>query len=155
MTEGTAGRPGGATGAHEDSDFPLAGISALIVEDEPLIGMSLEAALSDAGAKVCWVPTDDAAYRKLSAAGLFNLLIADINLGQGTTGFDVARYARRLDPLLPVIHLSGESPNSVESFGVSGAVFLAKPVVERELMRTAAELIKGTRTLLCSAEPAR
>lgn len=150
-----AGGRAGSTNSDEGFDTWLAGISALLVEDEPLIGRGIEAALTAAGAKVNWVRTDAAAYRELSNRGSFNLLIADINLGPGTTGFDVARYARRIEPQLPVIHLSGETPISVTSFAVPGAVLLVKPFAERELLRTAVELVKPAQPILCQPQITR
>jgi DNA-binding response OmpR family regulator len=114
---------------------PLAGVRVLLVEDEPLIGMSIEDALARAGAAVHLARTDRDAYAALeeTAAGT-DLLITDINLREGTTGYDVARFARRLNPALGVLYLSGGSPESAMSFGVDGAEFIAKPVTESSLI---------------------
>lgn len=113
----------------------LAGARVLLVEDEPLIGMSLAEALGDAGAEVTLADTDRAAYAALDeSAYTLALLIADINLREGTTGYDVSRFARRLNPGLPVIYLSGGSPESVMTFGVPSAEFVSKPIVEEQLL---------------------
>lgn len=119
----------------------------LLVEDEPLIGLSVQAALEEAGAEVAFVQSDRAAYDALRAeSAKFDVLIADINLREGTTGFDVARYARRLNPSLQVVFLSGGSEDSVASFGVDGAAFVGKPVAESELLSKIARLVPATRT---------
>jgi CheY-like chemotaxis protein len=115
----------------------LTGFQILLVEDEPLIGMMIEGRLTELGARVTWVQTDRQAYAALEAEPwAINLLITDINLRVGTTGFDVARFARRLNAQLPVIYLSGEipEPNGAPDWSVEQAQFLTKPIVERRLI---------------------
>jgi DNA-binding response OmpR family regulator len=123
---------------------PLAGVRVLLVEDEPLIGMSIEDALARAGAAVHLARTDRDAYAALeeTAAGT-DLLITDINLREGTTGYDVARFARRLNPAVSVLYLSGGSADSAISFGVDGAEFIAKPVTEAALIASVERIAKS------------
>jgi DNA-binding response OmpR family regulator len=112
----------------------LTGVHILLVEDEPLIGMITNAALSEAGAQVQWVQTDREAYECIAAQGAtLDLLITDINLREGTTGFDISRYARRLLPHLPIIYMSGEV-SEVQTFAVEGATFISKPIPETALL---------------------
>lgn len=119
----------------------LDGLCVLIAEDEPLIGMSVEESIVNAGGLVLRVETDRDGYAALEAGSArFDALILDVNLGEGTTGFDVARFARRIDPALAVIYLSGGPEEWVEWFGVEGAAFLSKPVVEAKLIETIARL---------------
>lgn len=107
----------------------------LIVEDDRLIGMNLKDSLETAGAEVVWVRTDQAAYAALRAAGRrFDTLLLDIDLGQGTTGFDIARFARTRYPNVGVVFSSGSPPDWVKSFGVEGAVFVPKPCSEQALL---------------------
>ena len=119
----------------------LDGLHVLIVEDEPLIGMSVEEAIRDAGGVPTHVENDRDAYAELEArVASLGALVVDVNLGEGTTGFDVARFARRLNPALPVLYLSGGPEQWAAWFGVDGAAFLSKPVADAELIRTIAEL---------------
>ncbi|WP_332768864.1 response regulator [Phenylobacterium sp.] len=68
-----------------------------------------------------------AAYEALDhEAPTLGALIVDSD-GGGITGFEVARYARRLNPAVPVIFLSNAHHDSVEKFGVPGAAHVAKP----------------------------
>ncbi|WP_421934344.1 hypothetical protein [Phenylobacterium sp.] len=60
-------------------------------------------------------------------ASTLDALIVDIDVGGGTMGFGVARYARRLNGAISVIFLSSAHHDSVEKFGVSGAAHVAKP----------------------------
>jgi DNA-binding response OmpR family regulator len=107
----------------------------LIVEDEPLIGLSLKDCLERASHDVVWVQSDRAAYTALKGNGRpFDLLILDIDLGVGTTGFDIARVARTIYPDAGVIFSSGSPPDWLQSLGVERAVFLPKPCTEAGLL---------------------
>ncbi len=90
---------------------------------------------------------DRAAYAALRReASAFSVLFVDINLGLGTTGFDVARYARTLAPKVPVVFISGmEDERSVSRFGVAGAIFLKKPFGAAELSEALALAIRPAR----------
>ena len=75
-----------------------------------------------------WVRSDEEAYRALSAAEYLTGLVVDVHLGSGTTGFDVARFARQAKPSLPVMYVSGQvSPASFRAFGVVDSAYLEKP----------------------------
>jgi DNA-binding response OmpR family regulator len=122
-------------------------VRLLLVEDEPLIAMLAEAALVEHGAAVTWAHTDQEAYRFLDQDfGGFHALITDINLGEGTTGFDIARYARRLAPKLPIIYMSGEEQGVYAGSCVEDGIFLCKPVSELVLLEAV------DRALRCDAD---
>ncbi|HEV2568845.1 response regulator [Sphingomonas sp.] len=107
----------------------------LIVEDEPLIGLGLKDSLECAGHDVVWVQSDRAAYAALRGLGRpFEILILDIDLGVGTTGFDIARTARTANPQVGVIFSSGSPPDWLKHFGVDKAIFLPKPCTEFGLL---------------------
>src|ERR1700753_696257 len=82
----------------------------LLVEDETFIAEMIQDALEDRGLHVRSAHTDRSAYDILEGeARAFSLLIADINLGPGGSGFDVARRARELHPELKVVYISGHA----------------------------------------------
>jgi DNA-binding response OmpR family regulator len=113
----------------------------LIVEDEPLIGLSLKDCLERAGHDVVWVQSDRAAYTALRGHGrAFDILILDIDLGVGTTGFDIARTARTIFPNVGVIFSSGSPPDWLRSFGVDKAMFVPKPCTETGLLTAVSAL---------------
>jgi DNA-binding response OmpR family regulator len=59
----------------------------------------------------------------------------DVNLGRGTTGFDVARFARQVIPDLSVIYITGEaSAGSFMAFGVPESDYIQKPFAPGELV---------------------
>ena len=116
--------------------------SVLIVEDEPDICELMSDVLDTAGFQACCVASDRDAYALLSEPRSFAAVIVDINLGVGVTGFDVARFARKQDPRVPVLFVSGQaSEKSFRAFGVSGAVFLPKPFAPADLLQRFGDLI--------------
>jgi DNA-binding response OmpR family regulator len=121
------------------------GKRVLIVEDQPLVGLALKESLQDAGANVVWVRSDRAAYTALQGNGLpFDVLILDVDLGHGTTGFDIARFARQRDPDVGVIFSSGSPPDWINTFGVPGAMFVPKPC-SADAMSSAVTLVAKDR----------
>lgn len=120
----------------------LSGTRILIVEDELLIGLMLQEAFEENGADVLWSQTDRGAYDILDSEGSrIDLLITDINLREGTTGFDVARHARSLNDRIAVLYLSGEVASAALRFVVDGAQFLSKPITQCKLIAAAASLL--------------
>lgn len=111
----------------------------LIVEDQPLVAMHLRQALADAGAQVVWVQSDRAAYIALEGRGRhFDVLVLDVDLGEGTSGFDIARFARQRDPEVGVIFSSGSPPDWLNRFGVTDALFVPKPCTAEAMIAAVA-----------------
>ena len=107
----------------------------LIIEDDPAVSEVLVDILQEEGYAPACVLSDELAYGLLDAEwASFAALIADINLGVDTTGYDVARYARGLNPRLPIFYLTGASPESVDRFGVADGVLIAKPFTREALI---------------------
>ena len=108
--------------------------SVLVVEDEAEVRLVIEMALEDAGLSFASAPTDTSAYDLLEREGRgFSVLVTDINLGSATTGFDVARRARQLNPGIKVIYITGHGAAPMGRFGVEGAELLPKPFSPFEL----------------------
>jgi len=115
----------------------------LLVEDEADVRELIEEAFEDEGLSVRSADSDEAAYELLEAeARRFDLLIADINLGVGTTGFDVARRARQLNPKIAVIYITGHAAH-LGKFGVEGGQMYPKPFNPSELAAQAKAVIGG------------
>jgi DNA-binding response OmpR family regulator len=114
----------------------------LLVEDEVFIAEMIEEALADRGYQVSSAHTDRSAYAILEDEALaFTVLIADINLGPGTTGFDVARRARELHPELKVIYITGHAAH-LQKMGVADAIMFPKPFYPDELADQVAALLQ-------------
>ena len=111
----------------------------LLVEDEADIRELIEDAFSEAGVSVQSAESDRAAYDVLEReARSFSVLVTDINLGVGTTGFDVARRARQLNPKIEVVYITGDAAH-IDKFGVPGAEMFPKPFSPVELAERIAE----------------
>jgi DNA-binding NtrC family response regulator len=107
----------------------------LVVEDEAQICELVSDILSDEGFAAVGVQSDRAAYEAIEHQSGFVCMIVDVNLGAGTTGYDVARFARRLEPGLAVIYVSGQSSKaSFEAHGVPGSLFLEKPFAAGDVL---------------------
>jgi len=119
---------------------PDTGRRVLLVEDDPAICGVISDLLNEIGLQTICVHTDRQAYDMLPTLPAFSAVLVDVNLGPGTTGFDVARFARRLNASLPVVYLSGSPEEWATWFGVDNAAFHAKPVTDAELIDTVARL---------------
>lgn len=99
----------------------------LLVEDDAEIRELIEEVLAERGLPVRAAADGRAAQRVLEReAAHIGVLIADVHLGASATGFDVAQRARRLNPRIEVVYITGR-PLDVDRFGVNGGVLLPKP----------------------------
>jgi DNA-binding response OmpR family regulator len=115
--------------------------AVLLVEDEVDLAELIAEALEDVGLEPTTVLSDKAAYAALEArARDFAALVADINLGVGTTGFDVARRARQLNDRLKVVYITGQAAQ-LNRFGVEDGVMFPKPFSAHELAQQVRLLI--------------
>jgi DNA-binding response OmpR family regulator len=116
----------------------------LIVDDEDQVCELLSEIVSDEGFEAHCVQTDRAAYAALRGdlRQACACMIVDVNLGPGTTGYDVARFARNIQPQLPVIYLSGQtSEASYRANRVPGSLFVPKPFSADELLEQVRKLV--------------
>jgi CheY-like chemotaxis protein len=102
--------------------------SVLVVEDDPNVRLVLDELLQDHGLDVWSVGDDLSAFQVLGQeAKRIAVLLTDINLGAGSTGFDVARRARSLNADIEVIFITGY-PVSPEKYLAEGGVLMTKPL---------------------------
>lgn len=94
--QGAAGTDGGAT--------------ILVVEDEVLIRMVLTHHLRSCGYRVLEASDATEAMQVLRSDHAIDLLLTDVGLPGGITGFEIARRARRRRPELAIIIASGTDP---------------------------------------------
>ncbi|QNM81921.1 response regulator [Sphingomonas sabuli] len=81
----------------------IAGLRILILEDEPIIGLALEAMLSDEGAKVVYAERLGEAEAVLDG-GQIDAAILDVNI-HGATSYGVAARLEQL--AIPYIFVTG------------------------------------------------
>ena len=115
--------------------------AVLVVEDETDVLEIVQDALERRGLSVSTARNDRDAYSLLEQEPkTFHMLIADINLGEGVTGFDVARHARRLNPDLKVVYITGHAAH-LDRFGVPDSVMFPKPFYPDDLADTVVDLL--------------
>ncbi|MGX9962676.1 response regulator [Roseomonas sp. F4] len=101
-------------------------MTLLLVEDDPLVRMTVAEGLTDAGFTVVEAEDAEEALRLLARRPDIDVLLTDINL-PGADGFDLSHAARQLRPRLPVVYTSGRFRAAEPGRGLPGAPFLAKP----------------------------
>lgn len=107
----------------------------LVVEDEGEVGELISEMLENAGYDTHCVGSDRAAYSALAATRTYAALVVDINLGSGTTGYDVARFARQMRPDIAVLYVTGQaSEGSFKAFGVPKSGYMPKPFEPEDLL---------------------
>ncbi len=117
-------------------------LTVLVVDDEREVCDLISDILETAGFDALCVASDTEAYRVLLQIERFAAILIDIHLGRGTTGFDVARFARQRNPRVPILYISGKSgEDSFRSFGVSGSAFLQKPFAADDLVAKLLDLV--------------
>lgn len=98
----------------------------LLVEDDPLLRMTLAEAPTEAGFTVVEAEDDESALCPVAGRDGLDLPLTDINL-PGADGFALASAARRPRPGLPVVYASGRLNEADPQRALPGAPFLAKP----------------------------
>jgi DNA-binding response OmpR family regulator len=100
------------------------GLRILLVEDDPLIRLDLEASLSELGAVVTAVSDVPAALKAMAVATL-DFAVLDFELGVETSE-PVAKAAT--DRNLPFLYLSGYGEHDERFARWPGAIVLVKPI---------------------------
>lgn len=83
----------------------------LVVEDEPLLRLTVCEELEERGFKVLEAEDADQAFKILGQSAGIDLLFTDIRLPGGQDGWDVAIEARRRFPTLPIVYTTGYAPD--------------------------------------------
>jgi DNA-binding response OmpR family regulator len=115
----------------------------LVVEDDHFIQSVVEESLTDGGFEIVIASSGKNALELLDASeGKYRALVTDINLGPGKVdGWDVARRAREIDPVFPVVYMSGKDADEWASKGVPNSIMLAKPFAPAQLVTAVSQLL--------------
>ena len=116
--------------------------TVLVVEDEPSVLMFLEEGLGDRGFDVLSARSGGEALNILGS-GLHDIavLVADIRIGEGVDGWEIARCARDITPDLAIVYVSGDSVDDWEEQGVPTSRILQKPFTRIELAEAIDEML--------------
>jgi CheY-like chemotaxis protein len=109
----------------------------LIVEDNALVRLDMAENLSSSGWSVLEADSAQEALDLCDSGERVDVLVTDIDLGNGSTGWDVARAFWQRDPI-PVIYTSGnfDSPQR----HVPHSAFMTKPCRPLELVEACQRL---------------
>ena len=117
-----------ATAAASAVPVSGAGVSVLVVEDEPAVrGVAVEM-LTDAGFSVLAAPDGPTALQLLKEGVPADVLFSDVVMPGGMSGVDLAREARKLRPGIGVLLASGYAAEALDKHGGAGGFdLISKP----------------------------
>ncbi|WP_459465200.1 response regulator, partial [Rhizobium sp. No.120] len=119
----------------------------LIAEDEFLIKVDLEDVVRDAGFEHLALSNADEAILALEDdSARFCAVLTDIRMPGEANGWDLARRARELQPVMPVIYVTGDSAQDWAAQGVPNSVLLQKPFVHAQLVTALTTLLNDAAT---------
>ena len=124
----------------------------LIVEDQILIATDVENSLQEGGFETHLADNGKKAIALLeggevSVAGL----VTDIDLGAEPDGWNVAQRARELNPLIPIVYMSGHQVVEHASKGVPASLMVQKPFAAVQIVTAISQLLNALPAL--SPEP--
>jgi CheY-like chemotaxis protein len=108
-------------------------IRILVVEDEALPRLDLVETLRGAGYEVLEASDAGQALGYLRSRRPIDVVITDIDLGAGPTGWDVAETFRAARSNIPIIYISGVAGDRRRR--VPGSVFFAKPCRALDILK--------------------
>jgi CheY-like chemotaxis protein len=115
----------------------------LVVDDEPAIRMVIAEVLTEVGYRVIEASDGPSGLRIIQSGGRIDLLITDVGLPNGLNGRQVADAARRINPGLKVLFITGFAENAAIGSGHldSGMSAITKPFVNTALANKVRQLI--------------
>jgi CheY-like chemotaxis protein len=116
----------------------------ILVEDEALLHMEIEEALTEGGFDVKLATTATEGITLLeSHKDAVRGLITDVNLGAGGNGWDLARHARSMMPELPVVYITGGNIHEWTTWGVPKSVMVEKPFALAQIVTAISTLMNA------------
>lgn len=111
----------------------------LLIEDDGLVRGVLTEALIDEGVEVDGLSNAEDALILLGAGQVPDVLVSDVNLGAGLSGFDLADIAREKHPDVEVILMSGAPQADARAAARRHQRFLQKPFLPDDLVSAVRE----------------
>lgn len=117
----------------------------LVLDDDPLVLMTMAELLRDEGFEVEQAANSGEAIRLFQQEPSPRVLVTDLNLGERKTGADVARELRRGAPELPVVFVTGRPDLLADHVMDHRQRLLRKPVPVEKLAAVIRELRSAVR----------
>lgn len=123
-------------------------ITLLLVEDEELILNMLHATLEEGGFSLHLAKNGNEAMAKLKEepSGLRGI-VTDIDLRAGPNGWEVARFARSVNPHIAVVYMSGAQAPDWAANGVPNSTMVPKPFAPAQIVTAISALLNTTESL--------
>jgi DNA-binding response OmpR family regulator len=116
----------------------------LVIEDDQQIQGVVEEALADGGFEPAIAASGEEAVTLLKGnKGKYRALVTDINLRGTMDGWEVARQAREIDLIFPVIYMTGASADQWGANGVPNSILLTKPFAPAQLVTAVSQLLNA------------
>ena len=124
--------------------LPRSPLKVLIVDDEPSVCQFVEHVLRDEGYATETAFSGSTALSIVETYGPFDLLVTDVNM-PNMRGHELAAEARRLDPDIKVLYLTGYSDLLFKERGLlwDGEAFVDKPASPQGLLEAISLLLSG------------
>ena len=119
--------------------------SILVVEDDPLVRVFLDNALSQLGYKVVSVGDAHEAMSLLGSSTSIDLLLADVVLPRGMTGRELAQKLKQTHPDMGVLFISGFPDEQTTGADGQQSPALKKPFQVQDLAKRIRETLEEGR----------
>jgi DNA-binding NarL/FixJ family response regulator len=115
----------------------------LIVEDEFLIALDLEAAMTGLGFEICGLAPNGEEARSLAMSHQPDVVLVDVYLGGAREGIETARWLREVCDVSVVFVTAHTDNATIERIkeAVPGSPILSKPVYRERLAEAVAKAI--------------
>ncbi|MGV8955105.1 MAG: response regulator [Cypionkella sp.] len=114
-------------------------ILVLVVEDEPLVRISIIAELEDHGLQVMEASNAHEAIAVLGDNPVVNVIFTDVDMPGSIDGIELARIVRERFPPIQVVVTSGHR-NVLQGDLPPEAKFIPKPYVSEQIVKTILEI---------------
>jgi DNA-binding response OmpR family regulator len=114
----------------------------LVIEDDPDIQIMVEDALTDGGFEPAIAASGEEAVTLLKSGLIkYRALVTDVILKGRMDGWEVARQSREIDPVFPIVYITGAAVWRWPSRGVPNSILLEKPFVPAQLVAAVFHLL--------------
>jgi DNA-binding response OmpR family regulator len=100
-------------------------------------------ALEESGYELLEAESGAAALDMIGSDESISGLITDIRVGEGPSGWEVAREARFRFPGLPIVYMTGDSAADWTAEGVPNSILVQKPFLFTQVVTAISTLLNG------------
>ena len=116
----------------------------LVVEDDHVVQSLVEESLSEGGFDLAIAASGEEAVTLLKGRTTeYRALVTDINLRGRINGWEVAKQAREINPVFPVVYMTGSAVDEWAANGVPNSLLLTKPFAPAQLLTAVSQLLNA------------